>query len=441
MLAESVRRSLRNNQIVVVIGARGTGKSRCAESLAEHWRNSNLDVLTLDAAGATQPSDLDRPLAVALGCDASALAAPRLREGRSLRVIVDRCEHLHEQSWLVEWQERWRALLLSREAEGHLAAVLFGRPLFREIAGGDASPLLNAGPVLSTEALSPSGIEEQFDVTKECAEAAHRKTGGHPRLTATLLDVIDRDATNLGGRIRDFCTEERHYLRELLEDHVGEAREIIGTLLEAKGEVEQSVLVRRYFPRNPSRGIEALDDLVGCGLVARDQAGRCRLAADLIRNVPGLKALISIPEFHVPKYEQAVMDDAHRVAFEAENQLRRLVAENLGSSDDTWWTNCVPPEVRGKAEGRYEEDRVASAVGEAALHPIAYLTLGEVFDLLFQHWTLVFRPAFGMTEQSARELAARFESCRNRLAHARPLSTGQYEELLAATRRLGLRDA
>jgi hypothetical protein len=438
MLADSVRRCLRSNQLVVVIGARGTGKSRCGGVLADGWRRSGLEVLQLDASTASHPSDLDGPVAEVLGCDPSTLTTSSLAEGRSLRIIVDRCEHLYEQTWLVEWQERWRSFLFSRQSEGRVSAVLFGRPLFREIAGGDASPLLNAGPVLPTQALSSTDIADYFGVATDVATAVQRKTGGHPRLTGSLLEAIDRDVKNLGPRIRGFCSDHRHYVLALLGDHVGEAREILGALLEAKGGVEQSVLVRRYFPGAPARGVEAVDDLAGCGLVARDEAGRCRLAADLIHNVEGLKALISVPAFHAPPYEQTVMDEAHRVAFEAENQLRLLVVQNLGSGDEAWWTNCVPPEVRGKAEGRQEKDWEASAAGEDTLHPIAYLHLGEVFDLVYQHWQQVFRPAFGLSESAVSELAGRFETCRNRLAHARPLSTGQYEELLATTRRLGL---
>jgi AAA domain len=238
MLSERVRELLRTQRLVVAIGARGTGKSRCAEELTETWHGLGVQVLRIDAASAEKPQDLDRQLTAALGCESTELTARYMPEDGILRVIVDRAEHLYDRVWLGDLQERWRALLADEDSKGRLAIVFFGRPVFRQIAGGDSSPLLNAGPVITPRPLTAEEIERRHCVDSSCASAVRRKTGGHPQLTAALVEAIDRDAANLGDSMDGFVEANRRYLVSLIQDHPLEARAALSELLEKRAPLQ-----------------------------------------------------------------------------------------------------------------------------------------------------------------------------------------------------------
>ncbi len=440
MLSERVRDLLRTNRLVVAIGARGTGKSHCAARLTEIWHSLDVQVLNIDAATAEKPQDLDLRLTAALGCDGNELTARYMPENRVLRVIVDRAEHLYDHPWLGDLQERWRALLADEESRGRLAMVFFGRPAFRQIAGGDSSPLLNAGPVITPEPLSAAAIARRHGVDEPCARAVFRKTGGHPRLTEALVEAIDGDAANLGDAIDGFVADNRRYVASLLQDHPLPARTALSALLEQRAPMSQGALIRQHFGAAHADGVEAIDDLVASGLVVRGEDGDCQVGAGLLRSVDGMRGLLGPSTLTSPDYDRELMGEAGRLLFVAENALRKLVAEGLAETGDAWWIDKVPPELRGAAEGRRDGEGEVLSVEDMQLHPVMYLSLGELIELIRarENWDSVFRAAFPVRRASFEESARRLAALRNRVAHSRPLSAEALKDLEDAIRRLGL---
>lgn len=442
MLAERVKDLLHTNQLVVTIGARGTGKSHCVEQLCRTWRDLGVQVLRLDAATAKKPQDLDLPLTAALGCSDTELTARFMPEDRVLRVIVDRAEYLYDRSWLGDLQEHWRALLSDGASRGRLAIVFFGRPIFRQIAGGDSSPLLNAGPVITPCPLTVGEIEQAFGADESCAAAVRRKTGGHPQLTATLLDAIDNDVGGMGGAIDGFVADNHRYVMKLIQDHPLAGRAVLAELLEARSAMHHAALVRRHFGSAHADGMDAIDDLEASGLLARGKGGDCAVGAELLRSIDGLRGLLGSPTVVVADYDREVMGKAARLVFVAENRLRKLVAESLTNADPAWWVSRVCPELRGDAEGRREGEGEVLSLEDMHLHPIMYLNLGEVFDLIYEkeNWNRIFRAIFPAKKTRVEDSARRFSALRNRVAHSRPLSPQALEDLEAAIRQLGLAD-
>lgn len=443
MLSERIKDLLHANQLVVAIGARGTGKSYCVDQLRGSWQELGVQVLCLDAASAEKPQDLELPLTAALGCSSTDLTARFMPENRILRVIVDRSEYLYDRGWLGGLQERWRALLSDQDSRGRLGVVFFGRPIFRQIAGGDSSPLLNAGPVITPRPLTAREIEECFGVDQVCATAVKRKTGGHPRLTASLLNAISGDHQNIDKVIDSFAMDNRRYLVQLVQDHSPEGRAVLSELLEKHAAIHQGALIRQHFGAAHAAGVEAIDDLEASGLIARGGDSNCSVSAGLLRNLEGLRGLLGPPTVVIPDYDQEVMSEAVRLLFVAENRLRKLVAESLTDVDPAWWISQVPPELRGAAEGRRDSEGEILSIEDMHLHPVMYLNLGEMLDLIYkkENWDTVFRVVFPMGKTTVEEDSRRFNALRNRIAHNRPISQRQLEDLKGLVQRLGLLDA
>ena len=82
---------------------------------------------------------------------------------------------------------------------------------------------------------------------------------------------------------------------------------------------------------------------------------------------------------------------------------------------------------------------MVAACDEPTIHPIMYLTVNELFEIVFSRWDRVFASVFSpLTEKAVRELAEDFEAVRNRLAHSRPITPEQLTVLELLGRRLGL---
>ncbi|HYH54279.1 MAG TPA: Swt1 family HEPN domain-containing protein [Solirubrobacterales bacterium] len=441
MLVNAVKTALSSNQIAVVIGARGTGKSPCAEALKAEWQSLGIRPLRLDASTAKYPEDLNAPLADMLKCEPNSLTAEHLDENEIVRVLVDRCDSLFDQSWVAEWQEQWRALFTSKAAHGRLAAVLFGRPIFRQVAGGEASPLLNAGRVLTVAPLQQAELESTYGFDSQLAASVRRKTGGHPTLTAKLAESF-KVTEDFKRTVRDVLKSERGYIVRLVRDQSVAGQALLGELLQTRDSVHESALIKRHFEGAYADGIEALEDLCACGLIRKSSANDYTVGADLLRNVDGLQEIATAPTMSPPSYDAAIMDACWRCLFFSENKLRQLVAERLCAVDDAWWILHVPPEVRGAAEGRKKSEIVIAASEEDQSHPLMYLTLNELFELIFANWSRVFGAAFSPLSQSAvREVAQKVEAIRNRLAHSRPVSEDQLREFEMLAKRLGLLSA
>ncbi len=437
-LVPELRSALRANQVVTLIGARGTGKSLAAKTLAAELTSREIDVIELDARSARRPEDLEAPLSSALRCEPDDLTVAGMQDAR-VRVIVDNCDAFYDKPWFVELQYRWRALFASPEARGKAQLLIIGRPIFRLIAGGDASPLVNAGPVLVARPMSLGEIVEALDVSEQSASIILRQTGGHPRLASALAESIRTQAPDVA--VPEFVTQYEEYVMELVADFELPARNILLACLDANRDqgVDERVLIEEFYGAALNEGRMAIKDLVACGLLTRSGEHAMLLGAALVRDMPSVRLLgRAFADFALePPTQQAA---CATIVFEAENRLRRVIVEVLGSIEPTWWTTRVRPELRGRAEKAAREEE-ASAVDTAPLHPIGYMTLGELFELVFHgpNWDGAFSIKFQDGADATRRRADDLKAVRNKIAHSRPVTEADHRLAARSAELLRLR--
>lgn len=95
--------------------------------------------------------------------------------------------------------------------------------------------------------------------------------------------------------------------------------------------------------------------------------------------------------------------------------------------------------MRAAAEGRKKGEAIIAASDQRPRHPLMYLTLSELFELIFGHWGRIFGAEFApLSKAAVQEMATKVEAIRNRLAHSRPVSEDQLREFEMLANRLGL---
>jgi hypothetical protein len=434
--------ALRLHQVVVHIGARGTGKTALHSELGSYLRRIGVEVIDLDAAEADSLADLNGPLAASLGCDERDLTVAHVPQDRIIRVIVENCHRLYDRPWLDLWQEQWRLLFNSTEARGRLGAVLIARPLFRKVAGGEGSPLLNAAVVMTSAPLSTEEIVEWFGVTEQLASALRSKTGGHPELTERLVNSIGGDIESIGRKIADFVRREDRYLMRLVEDHGLAASGILADLLELPEPTLNATLIHNNFASSYAEGKEALDDLQASGLIAQVEGGRYAISAELLSSAEA-RAFVRVPLSNLETPEPGRHAEASSLLFEAENCLRTLIVQALSGLDRAWWTTRVDSKMSADAESRRRAESDSVAAPESELHPMMYLSLGELFTITLEgaNWRDAFRTRFRVSHHKMQELIGEVLAIRNKVAHNRSVSDTDLALLQGVLGRLHLTPA
>jgi hypothetical protein len=437
---EEVRERLQQHQAVTFIGARGTGKATLAGGLRVHLKEVGMVVVAIDAGTTDSAADFNAQLAVALRCPDSALTADCLNQDERIRVIVENCEELHDRAWFPVVQEQWRALLTDETARGRVGALLLGRPLFQDVAGGQGSPLLNIGPVLRARPLTENEIAADFDVDLVAARAIRRKTGGHPELTAILIESGGGDIENLGATVSQFVRDNERYLLRLVEDHTLAGMAVLSDVIEANAPVAEAAVIGAHFARAFSRGQDCLADLAGSGLIVRDADGRCSLGAEVIRKAASVRQFLRAPLANVPADRPGRHVEAASLLYAIENRLRARVAEWLGEVDRAWWPNRVGDQPAAHAESRRQDEMESQVAPQDELHPIMYMHLGEVFDVIASelNWEQVFRVRLPVTREAVKEEAEAIGKVRLKVAHNRPIDDDDLGLLERAARRLRL---
>jgi hypothetical protein len=434
-----VQELLARYQVVFFVGARGTGKTYLADALERSYSLTGVETIRLDGADALTPADLNAPVAVALGCDDETLTADHLGSDRTIKIIVDAADQLHDRPWLPLIQEQWRALLSEKRAKGRLGLILLGRPLFRSLATGHGSPLAGLGMVKVARPLDVATCVATFDADEGVARGVLRKTGGHPYLTEKLLAALQQTDGDFSRVLPGFLEEARRYVLRLIEDHGVVAREVLGDLLQSSNGVSEEALVDSHFGAAVVLGEDCLDDLEGSGLLVRE-GQLCLLKAELVRAMHEVRHFIGAHHFDVPVNQPLAHANAAKILYAAENELRKKVGDWLSAVDQAWWPSRVSEAVVAEAELRRRSELESSVAPDREPHPVLYLTLGELFDIISSNtnWQQVFRVRFGLSRARFLDAASCITGVRNKVAHNRAVTTADLGMLNAALVKLGL---
>src|SRR5260221_5918625 len=93
--SEAVREALRAHPVVVLLGARGTGKSEVANSVGAQLESTGVQVVRIDAALAEDSFALNEPLAACLRCSPSDLSVEGMEPEDVARAIFENCQEFH----------------------------------------------------------------------------------------------------------------------------------------------------------------------------------------------------------------------------------------------------------------------------------------------------------------------------------------------------------
>lgn len=437
--ATAVREALRLHPVVALIGARGTGKTLVAESIASGLDSLGVNVVRLDAGLSEGPQALNRPIAAALGCSEADLSAEQMDANLVVRIIVDNCHEFHTRPWWPYLQEQWRALLSTPAARGRVGLLLIGRPLFRHVAGGSGSPLLNIGTTMLVHPLDEQQVVEELTVEPRTAKALLRKTGGHPRLTVKLAEAFDGDLGHLGATVDGFVEQNQRYLMRLAEDHTMGGLAMLADLIAAEDAVAEAALMGAHFGGAFADAEDTLSDLAASGLIVRE-SGACAIAADLLKKAAALRTFLRAPDPQIPTTAPDHHESAAALFYVLENRLRETIIDALGAVDRAWWQTRVPPNLIGDAESRRTAEFESAVTPTGESHPVMFLSLGELFDVVLasDNWGQVFRIRMRRSAEVVRAASRDLIAVRNKIAHNRPVSVADLELAQNAAQRLGL---
>lgn len=438
---EEMLDALARHQLIVFVGARGTGKTCLIADVDAALAASGVTVVKLDAEAARSPSDLMTPIADLLGCSQDQLTAERMPDDGRLRVLVDNCDALHEKSWFPSVQDEWRGLLSEPRARGRVAMLLCGRPLFRRVAEGRGSPLIGIGTFVPSRPLTFLDIQSLLGVNVVVADKVRPKTGGHPQLTRRLVEAIKGSVAGLEAKYVEFALSQRRFLLQLIDDHGSAGRAVVADLLDSPRDtlVAESSILARHFGGSAVLGKDTLDDLAASGLIQRDGES-CRLGAEMLRTDRDLRPHLAAPPFAVVDQPTAEHGEAAQHLFRVENRLRRIVGGALALVEETWWPSRFPASVVREVEQRRKGEADSAAPMANEVHPIAYLTFGELVDVILANanWEQVFRVRLSMSRDGFSQAASAIGAVRNKVAHNRPVTEADLAILRLTAERLDL---
>lgn len=438
--AEQVRDDLASNQLVVFIGARGTGKTMLADELASEFASIDLDVVRIDIRHIDSLAAINAPLFALLGGgEGDVLSELQPPPDRRIRIIVDNCQDIYDADWMGEFQDEWRAFLTAPQMEGVVSALFLGRPLFRNVLGGRGSPLMNVAALRIAEPMSVQAVAGTFDIDLPFATAVNRKTGGHPDLTRRFIVAAENEIANMRTGVERILETEHRYLLSLVEDHTIAGIGLLADLLAAGAPVAEGTLVHMRFGSSYTAGLDVLGDLAGSGLIRKD-GEQWEITADILRAVPQVTTFIRVPELQIPIDAPGEHGTAAACLYLLENTLRRLVADCLSSIESGWWPARIDEAVAGAAESRWKAERASRTAPQRETHPILYVNLGELFGVIERsdNWTQAFGLRLNMDREKYNDVRDDVLAVRNKVGHNRQITDDDMALCRAAAREFGV---
>jgi hypothetical protein len=186
-------------------------------------------------------------------------------------------------------------------------------------------------------------------------------------------------------------------------------------------------------------GQDTIDDLAASGLI--DNSGdSCRLAAEILGTDRDLRKHLAAPPLSIVTEPTAEHAEAADILFRVENRLRELVGRALSQVEETWWPSRFPAALVNEVGQRRQGEANSHAPASVEMHPLAYLTLGELFDSISEetNWEQVFKIRLGMRREAFAQATAAITAVRNKVAHNRPVDGDDITALQMATERLNL---
>lgn len=162
---------------------------------------------------------------------------------------------------------------------------------------------------------------------------------------------------------------------------------------------------------------------------------RIRRALALLYELSGLELIqndqIPIPQKTVQVSKPSSNVGAYETLKHLESKLRTHIQARLERISSSWWSQCIPEDVRRRAEERkVKNEKPWPWHTQPDLHPVHYIDFTDYFKIISRrdNWNKTFKQVFGDKEiifAKFREL----EPIRNAIAHSRELTDKETEKL------------
>lgn len=144
-----------------------------------------------------------------------------------------------------------------------------------------------------------------------------------------------------------------------------------------------------------------------------------------------------VDEAYYPQIEAAIRAEAaemaphYEVFYSLETTIRRLVREQLQTTDEAWWSTRIPTQIRTDSEKRRQRE-VDTGVTPRSEEPMDFLTFGELGEVIKTNWE-VFGAVFSSAKAVEKVMTA-LNTLRGPIAHCSPLAEDEVVRLRLTVR-------
>jgi len=430
--ARSIWDQIQRHQVLILIGARGTGKTKVVSEVREAFE-AHGQAPWIDARRIETFEEMVEPLVSSSNSISSEFLPDEIPDSEDTQILftIENADYLYDYEWLGSAQDRLRALFTDQKIRGKWRLLITGRPRLRGILGGAGSPLANAGVVVPVKPLSKKTISEIYRVDDSKAGFIATQTGGHAELSGRLANFCAQHSDKPWQILEAFVNENRSYIDSVVADHGELGSRIIEAVWKAPGSsVHGDAVSDRFLRKDGYQARSCIEDLAGSGLLVLE--GRYLSINRIVSKAVDRELRSEIEMVDPGEHELAA-----KILFEIENKLRILVASRLCRLDEEWWQVFVPEDVATKAESAKSYDEEVKDLSIDTMHPIFYLDFATLFEVLQQRdlWSKTFAVEFSSKNVQSVSLAQfqqwqiKLSAVRNRVAHNRPVSVADISVL------------
>ena len=151
----------------------------------------------------------------------------------------------------------------------------------------------------------------------------------------------------------------------------------------------------------------------------------------------GHRPAADVDEAYYPQIESAIRAEAaamaphYEVFYSLETTIRRLVRDQLQSTQPGWWIERIPEKIRQDAENRQQRE-IDTGVTPRSDDPMDFLTFGELNEIIKGNWD-VFGALFS-SAKAVERVMANLNTLRGPIAHCTPLAEDEVVRLRLTVR-------
>lgn len=424
---------------VLVVGGALTGLSTASKAIAyELARNESFDVRRISARGLVGESStqmefvqklfefVDRSDDLADELDSAVwyqAVLDHLGSGGRRRavLVIDTSEALLDVPWSVHVADWLRSLLGGGPA---IRLVMLAKPRTIDGLGGASSPLIG---LLKKTYVSPADEDlvrsDLVDSGMSVASAmrALRLLDGHPWGIVPAAELFESGAGEDEVKSRIRAAHADKIERQL--SSISERALRVLRLLTMEGPMSSASVNMRLDGRPVDPACEELLASLLCVINSGVLYPTCGIHEDELSN-----------EFTARLADRLELSDkdvdGYRLVSRLEWRVRHHLERRLRSCFGPEWVSILPAQIRSLAEERQEKERESEVVVASPML-LDYVDFGDLREILRvrEVWREAFEASVDPWRESLMDALHRLEAMRRKIAHSRPLTSGEVDQI------------